>query len=74
MPGQPLGNAGGAGVDHSLIDVHLIQNVPQLPAELLVDDVFYGVLRVGIQEGFQVFDAAGDGGEEGILIDDAAVQ
>ena len=59
MPGQPLGDAGSAGVDHTLVHVHLIQNVPQLPAELLVDDIFHGVLRVSIQEGFQVGDAAG---------------
>ena len=73
MPGQPFGNAVGAGVDHPFVDIQLIQNVPNLPAQFLIDHIFNGVFRMGVQEGFQIRNAAGDGGEEGVLVYDPLI-
>ena len=73
MAGQPFGDACRAGMDHTLVNVELIQNITQFPAKLFVDHILNRVFCVAIQKRFQICNAAGDSGEEGLLVHDPLI-
>ena len=74
MPGQPFGNAVHSGIDNSVVNIELIQNISEVPAQISMDNIFNGVLRIVIQKLFQVSNSFGKNGKKGILVYDPLVK
>ena len=73
MSCDPSGEAVQAGVDNPLVYVELVQDIPELPAEGFVNDVFDGFDGGLLQESRDIVYSGGDDGKEGILVDDPLV-
>ena len=73
VAGYPFAQARKAGINYTLAHVELIQHIPDAPAQVLVDYVLYGILRLSVQEILYIVYRHGDYAEEGLLVNDALV-